>query len=245
MIFIEDEHCYPDIETVWQDMCQMKYLEGVGALLEGLTQLRMDLFWQEQIVTSDLILRFFDQRIRELQSYKNSTSKEIDWLKEQAIITFAECLYVIRQHDNCIRNVPLKIQRAIFIFVRDNKPIAFDGDENELAEEISWLSTNCAAQISAKRVHIPKGLTLNLCYEVMFIIHGIESSTSYTIVPFIVNDLLSNAMFFGKSPKKGWTISTILDFCEPNGYFPRECAFIRTCLRNKKTRNLLAKKIGL
>lgn len=245
MVFVEEEHCYPDIEAVWKDMCQMRYLEGVGALLEGLTCLRMDLFWQEQFITSDLLLRFFDQRIRELQSYESSPSKAIDWLKELAIITFAKCSLSLSQHDRSIRKPPPRLQKALFLFIRDNKPIAFDGDENELANEISWLAINCATQISAKWFHVPRGLTLNLCYEVMFILHGIENSTPHIIAPFIVNDLLSNAMFFGEAPKKGWTINAILDFCEPNGYFPLECAYLRTCLRNRKTRNLLAKEIGL
>lgn len=238
MIFVEEEHCFPDVEAVWKDMCQMKYLEGVGALIEGLPRLRMDLFWQEQIVTSDLLLRFFDKRVRQLSSFQSTVNRDIDWLKEQALIVFLEACTALRDYDIRLLKPQDKLLKTLLVFFRDYKPVGFTGDDNDdWTKEINSLCCSFCDQIGAR-----------LCQEVDYVACGINSSTHNheQAISFLINDFLTNdGLIYGKEPEGGWKVETYLDFCETRGYNSEKCALLRIWLRNKKARKILGKVLPL
>lgn len=250
MIFVEDEHCYSDIEAVWQDICQMQTLEGVGALIQGLHQLRDDLFWQQLFTESDLLLRIFNHRAREINAIGNQDISDITWLKELVLIIFVESSMAYYEYRRGFPNWNLDLVESLFLFFRDNKPLAFnDVEDDSLNEGMLRIAASCIDLIS-KKEDLPSRLTVRLCQEVAYVSIGIAIPTSsyYLIAPFIIKHCIENDVFFTVSDHTSieqWTVSSFLDLCESKNMYTAETAFLRHCLHNEEVKKMLAEEIGL
>jgi len=227
----EDNDTYPDLEACWSDMCQLTRLEGVGAFLLGMPDLSTDGKRLEQLAESDFLLRFFDERVKQLKSLSDAT----DWLKELVLCVFLDCYKQMEDSPAFAPPRPnIELLKTIFEFYVNNCCLIGESNEETLYQLAQGYGPEC-------------GLDSRLCKEVRYLAKGIDGidRTDWEVGPRIFRELTDNALLHRYRSRKPWKLNALLAYCEKKGYFPHECGLFKTWLHIPKAKKLFAQEIGL
>ena len=250
MLFLNDEDEYPNLNVIWQDLCQMQYTQGIMAFLIGLmSDIVCNNRFFEEFANTDFLLRFFDDRILELKAIQLNKDIDLANLRELVTIVFLQSCLSLREFEYHHDPTPEpELLKGIFEFCRNQNLTKRDLEE-ELTDEMKTLAYNYLGPITtSKRLkENPVGPTSRLCQEVIFLCTEIDCNTHdlTEAAPFIVNYMLKDALFFSDTPEDGWKINSILEFCENSGFYLEFSGCLRYWLRNDQARQLLADEIGL